>query len=45
MEEKHSAVDLESTEYDVDQVGNLDERLEAGKKDAAFFHILASPAR
>lgn len=40
MEEKRSTVDLESTEYDVNQVGNLDERLEAGKKDAIFFHGL-----
>lgn len=42
MEEKRKAasVDLESTEYDVDQVGNLDPRLEAGKRDAAFFHVL-----
>lgn len=31
---------VESTDYDVDRVGNLDERLEAGKKDAVFFHAL-----
>lgn len=42
MEEKRSTapMDLESTDYDVDRVGNLDERLEAEKKDAVFFHAL-----
>ena len=35
MEDKKlSNVDLESTDYDPAQVGNLDRRLEAGKKDA-----------
>ena len=33
-------VDLESTDYDPAQVGNLDRRLEVGKKDAVFFHVL-----
>lgn len=33
-------MDLESTGYDVDQAGKLDRRMEAGKKDAIFFHIL-----
>ena len=32
-------VDLESTDYDPAQVGNLDRRLEVGKKDAVFFHV------
>ena len=42
MENKQSAAkqDLESTSYDVNQVGKLDYRLEAGKKDAVFFHAL-----
>lgn len=41
MEDKKlSNVDLESTDYDPTQVGNLDRRMEAGKKDAAFFHII-----
>ena len=34
------AVDLESTDYDVKQVSGLDYRLEAGRKDAIFFHTL-----
>ena len=37
---KLSNVDLESTDYDPAQVGNLDRRLEVGKKDAVFFHVL-----
>ena len=37
---KLSNVDLESTDYDPAQVGNLDRRLEVGKKDAGFFHVL-----
>lgn len=37
MEEKRA---LESTDYDVNSVGKLDERMEAGKKDALFLHIL-----
>ena len=41
MEDKKlSNVDLESTDYDPAQVGNLDRRLEAGKKDAVFFHVI-----
>ena len=42
MEEKKTAarVDLESTDYDVGSVGGLDYRMEAGKKDAIFFHVL-----
>ena len=41
MEEKKvPTLDLESTDYDPAQVGELDERLEAGKKDAVFFHVL-----
>lgn len=41
MDETRSvSTDLESTEYDVSQVGHLDYRLEAGKKDAVFFHAL-----
>lgn len=42
MEEKRSRapLDLESTEYDVADAGKLDYRLEAGKKDAIFFHGL-----
>ena len=42
MEEKRSRtpLDLESTEYDVADAGKLDYRLEAGKKDAIFFHAL-----
>ena len=41
MEDKKlSNVDLESTDYDPAQVGNLDRRLEVGKKDAVFFHVL-----
>lgn len=35
-----SLFDLESTDYDVAKIGNLDFRLEAGKKDAVFFHVL-----
>lgn len=37
MEEKNP---LESTDYDVNSVGGLDKRMEAGKKDALFLHIL-----
>lgn len=42
MEEKRNRtpLDLESTEYDVADAGKLDYRLEAGKKDAIFFHAL-----
>lgn len=43
MEENRTAFsipDLESTEYDVTQVGQLDYRMEAGRKDAVFFHTL-----
>ena len=42
MEEKRSTapMDLESTDYDVERVGDLDPRLEAGKRDAVFFHAL-----
>lgn len=43
MDEKKTAstpLDLEQTHYDVSQVGNLDYRMEAGKKDAIFFHTL-----
>ena len=29
---------LDSTDYDVNQVTNYDRRMEAGKKDALFFH-------
>lgn len=40
MEEKRktSNLDLETTEYDVADAGKLDYRMEAGKKDAIFFH-------
>lgn len=31
---------LESTNYDVESAGKLDERMEKGKKDAVFFHVL-----
>ena len=31
---------LESTDYDVSQVGKFDGRMEKGRKDAIFFHIL-----
>ena len=41
---KLSNVDLESTDYDPAQVGNLDRRLEVGKKDAVFFHVLGGVA-
>ena len=37
-------VDLESTDYDPAQVGNLDRRLEVGKKDAVFFQVLSGHA-
>lgn len=37
MEEKRA---LESTDYDVNSAGKLDERMEAGKKDAVFLHAL-----
>lgn len=37
MEEKMS---LESTDYDVRSAGKTDERMEKGRKDAIFFHIL-----
>lgn len=40
MNTQQSTIDLESTDYDIDAVGNLDRRMEAGKKDALFFHIL-----
>lgn len=40
MENQRKSLDLESTSYDVDQVGKLDGRMEAGKKDAVFFHTL-----
>lgn len=43
MEEKKTApgtADLERTDYDVGSVGGLDYRMEAGKKDAVFFHVL-----
>ena len=42
MEEKRTAPrpDLESTEYDAASIGGLDPRMEAGKKDAVFFHGL-----
>lgn len=40
MENQRKAPDLESTSYDVDQAGRPDERMEAGKKDAVFFHVL-----
>ena len=33
-------VDLESTDYDPAQVGNLDRRLAVGNKDAVFCHVL-----
>lgn len=47
MEEKRSTapMDLESTDYDVDRVGNLDERLEAEKRTPSFSTRWASPAR
>lgn len=47
MEEKRSTapMDLESTDYDVERVGDLDPRLEAGKRDAVFSTRWASPAR
>lgn len=35
-----TSVDLESTDYDVKNVGAVDERMEAGRKDAVFFHVL-----
>ncbi|MBQ9250086.1 MAG: DUF997 family protein [Oscillospiraceae bacterium] len=37
MEEKNL---LESTDYDVNAAGKADERMETGKKDALFLHIL-----
>lgn len=37
MEEKRS---LESTDYDVNSAGRMDMRMETGKKDALFLHIL-----
>lgn len=37
MEEKNI---LESTDYDVKTAGKSDERMETGKKDALFLHIL-----
>lgn len=37
MDEKNI---LESTDYDVNKVGNTDKRMDAGKKDALFLHIL-----
>ena len=37
-------VNLESTDYDVSDAGKLDSRLEAGKKDAVFFHVLGTAA-
>lgn len=41
MEDKKTgSVDLESQDYDVSRVGNLDYRMEAGRKDAIFFHTL-----
>lgn len=44
MEERKDkvSVDLESTTYDVADAGKLDERMEAGKKDAVFFHVLGT---
>jgi hypothetical protein len=38
MNEKN--ISLESTDYDISNVGKFDERFEAGKKDAVFIHIL-----
>lgn len=37
MEEKKS---LESTDYDVNSAGKMDIRMEAGKKDMVFLHVL-----
>ena len=37
MEEKNL---LESTDYDVNNVGKTDVRMDAGKKDALFLHVL-----
>lgn len=31
---------LESTDYDVNQAGRSDARMEAGKKDALFLHVI-----
>lgn len=33
-------VNLESTDYNVAEAGKSDERMEAGKKDALFLHII-----
>lgn len=41
---KNFKYELESTDYDVNQIENLDYRLEAGKKDAFVFHGLGITA-
>ena len=33
-------IDLESTDYEIDQITNDDRRFIASKKDAVFFHVL-----
>jgi hypothetical protein len=38
------APDLDSKDYDVSNAGKLDFRMETGKKDAIFFHVLGVAA-
>lgn len=39
MVENKKDTDLESTDYDIAEAGELDFRLEAGRRDAIFFHV------
>lgn len=40
MTESKQPMNLESTDYEVSSIKNLDRRMEEGKRDAVFFHVL-----